>query len=84
MKKFLDVLGRYEKRALSALEAGEILGCSERQFRRWRDRYEEEGVDGLIDKRLGKASARRVPVDQVEWMLAQYRTQCRKHMSCPD
>jgi Helix-turn-helix domain len=61
MKKFLDVLGRYEGRKLSALEAGEILGCSERQFRRWRDRYEEEGLEGLVDRRLGKASAKRVP-----------------------
>lgn len=77
MKKFLDVLGRYERRKLSALEAGEILGCSERQFRRWRDRYEEEGLDGLLDKRLGKASAKRVPADRVEWMLEQYRTHYR-------
>ena len=77
MKKFLDVLGRYEKRQLSALEAVEILGCSERQFRRWRDRYEEEGENGLVDKRLGKASAKRVPADQLAWMLEQYRTQYR-------
>lgn len=34
---------------------------SERQFRRYRDRYEEEGRDGLRDKRLGKRSAQRVP-----------------------
>ena len=27
-------------------------------------RYEEEGLTGLFDKRLGKASARRVPIDQ--------------------
>jgi len=74
MKKFLDVLGRYEGRKLSALEAGEILGCSERQFRRWRDRYEEEGLEGLRDKRLGRASAKRVPADRLEWMLDQYRT----------
>jgi len=77
MKKFLDVLGRYERRKLSALEAGEILGCSERQFRRWRDRYEEEGLEGLRDKRLGRASAKRVPADRLEWMLEQYRTHYR-------
>jgi len=47
---------------------------SERQFRRYRDRYEEDGVDGLVDKRLGKASAKRVPVDEVAWMLDRYRT----------
>jgi len=74
MQKFRDVLSRWEGKELSALEAGEILGCSERQFRRYRGRYEEEGLAGLIDKRLGKASARRVPVDQIAWMLEEYRT----------
>jgi transposase len=74
MAKFRDVLSRWERRELSMMEAGEILGCSERQFRRYRDRYEEEGLAGLVDKRLGKASAKRVPVDVVGWMLAEYRT----------
>ena len=63
MKKFLDVLNRFERRDLSALDASELLGCSERQFLRYRGRYEEEGLDGLLDKRLGKPSAKRVPVD---------------------
>ena len=74
MQKFRDVLSRWEHRELSALEAGELLGCSERQFRRYRARYEEEGIEGLTDKRLGKASAKRVPVDRIVWMLEQYRT----------
>ena len=43
------------------LEAGEILGMSKRQFRRYRVRFEEEGLAGLADRRLGKPSARRVP-----------------------
>ena len=34
-------------------------------FRRWRDRYEAEGADGLYDRRLGRLSARRAPVDEV-------------------
>ena len=74
MDKFCDVLSRWKARELSAQEAGEILGCSERQFRRYRRRYEEEGLQGLFDKRLGKASARRVPIDRVNWMLWEYRT----------
>jgi hypothetical protein len=74
MQKFRDVLSRFERRELSAMEAGEILGCSERQFRRYRRRYEDEGLEGLVDRRLGKASAKRVPVDRVVWMLSQYRT----------
>lgn len=74
MEKFCDVLSRWKARELSAQEAGEILGCSERQFRRYRRRYEEEGLTGLFDKRLDKASARRVPIDKVTWMLSEYRT----------
>lgn len=74
MEKFCDVLSRWKARELSAHEAGEILGCSERQFRRYRGRYEEEGLEGLFDKRLGKASARRVPIDQVTWLLSEYKT----------
>lgn len=74
MEKFKDVLSRYQAKKLSGLEAAEILGMSERQFRRYRGRYEEEGANGLADKRLGKASAKSVPADKVEWMLDQYRT----------
>jgi transposase len=73
MKKFMDVLGRWESNELSALEAGEMLGMSERQFRRYRVRFEEEGLAGLADRRLGKASAKRVPRDTVAWMLEEYR-----------
>jgi transposase len=75
MQKFRDVLSRWERRELSAMEAGELLGFSERQFRRYRRRYEEEGLAGLIDKRLGRASERRVPVDEIAWMLDEYRSQ---------
>ena len=74
MQKFRDVLSRWERKELSAMEAGELLGCSERQFRRYRRRYEEEGLAGLVDRRLGKASLRRVPVDKLVWMLGEYRT----------
>jgi transposase len=71
--KFEDVYGRWQQRRLSQAEAAEILGMSERTFRRWRDRYQTEGLEGLLDRRLGKASARRVPVDQVDAVLTLYR-----------
>jgi len=74
MQKFRDILSRWERKELSAMDAGELLGCSERQFRRYRQRYEEEGLDGLADKRLGRASEKRVPVDEIAWMQEQYRT----------
>ena len=74
MQTFQNVLGHWQARRLSALEAAEMLGMSERSFRRYRRRYEDDGLDGLFDRRLDKASARRVPADRIEWVLEQYRT----------
>jgi hypothetical protein len=45
MQKFRDVLSRWERGELSMMEAGELLGMSERQFRRYRGRYEEDGAE---------------------------------------
>lgn len=73
MLKFRDVLSRWERRELSMMEAGELLGMSERQFRRYRDRFEEEGEAGLIDRRLGKLSPRRAAAGELRLMLARYR-----------
>jgi len=69
MLKFRDVFGRCEEGGLSKLEAAELLGINERTFRRWCRRYEEEGEAGLLDRRLGKPSPKRVPAaegDEVE------------------
>jgi hypothetical protein len=73
MQKFRDVLSRWELGSLSMLEAGELLGMSERQFRRYRDRYEEDGMDGLLDRRLGKPSPKQVPARELRLMLDLYR-----------
>jgi transposase len=71
--KFEEINERWQQRRLSQAEAAEILGMSERTFRRWRDRYRADGLEGLADGRLGKASARRVPIDQVQAVLTLYR-----------
>jgi hypothetical protein len=34
-----------------AMKTQEILGISDRQMRRWRERYEQQGYDGLMDRR---------------------------------
>ena len=54
-------------------QAAEILGISDRHMRRWRERYEQEGYNGLLDRRRGKPSRRRVPLALVEKVLALYR-----------
>jgi transposase len=73
MQKFGDVLSRWEAGGLSMMDAADLLGISERQFRRWRERYEEEGLDGLLDRRLGKPSPKRVPEAERRRMLELYR-----------
>ena len=73
MIKFLSVLSRYETSELSQMEAAELLGMGERTFRRWCVRFEEDGEDGLHDRRLGRASGKRVPVDREAEVEALYR-----------
>jgi transposase len=74
MMKFLDVLGRYEAAEFGQLEAAELLGVGERTFRRWCQRYEEDGEAGLLDQRLGKASGKRVPREREVEVEALYRS----------
>ena len=75
MLTFQNVLGHWQARRLSALEAAEMLGMSERSFRRYRRRY-EAGLDGLFDE--GRQGVRApLPADRIEWVLELYRT---RHM----
>jgi hypothetical protein len=62
-------MSRRERGRLSIAEAGELLGMSERQFRRYRDRHAEDGLDGLLDGRLRKPSPKRVPANAVRELL---------------
>ena len=74
MIKFSSILSRSEAAEFSQAEAAELLGIGERTFRRWRQRFEDEGEAGLLDRRLGKASGKRVPSDRSEEVDALYRT----------
>jgi transposase len=74
MVKFRSVLDRYESSELTQIDAADLLGITERTFRRWCHRYEEGGEAGLLDRRLGHASGKRVPVDRSEEVESLYRT----------
>ena len=63
--RFEEAYGGWTECRLSQEEAALLLGVCARTFRRYIDRYEEEGLDGLIDKRLSQVSHRRAPVDEV-------------------
>jgi transposase len=71
--RFEELLDRWESGSLSHAEAASALGISERTLRRWRERYAEEGADGLVDRRVGQPSPKRAPVDELERMRALYQ-----------
>lgn len=71
--RFEALLERHERGELSQVEAAEMLGMSERTFRRWRDRLRDEGPEGLIDGRIGKPSSRRASEDEILRMLGLWR-----------
>lgn len=58
---------------ISWIEAAEILDISCRHLRRIREKYEEVGYSALFDKRVGKASPKRIPVEVVEQVMGLYR-----------
>src|SRR5579872_7138741 len=71
--KVQEVILRAMAKKITWWQAAEIVGISDRSMRRWRERYEEFGYDGLFDRRRGKPSPKRVPVAQVEQVLGLYR-----------
>jgi len=71
--KVQEVILRALAKKITWWQAAEIIGISDRHMRRWRERYEEFGYDGLFDRRCGKPSPRRVPVATVEKVFALYR-----------
>lgn len=75
--RFEGIYGRFERSHLSCEDAADLLGVSVSTFGRWRRRYESEGASGLDDRRLGRASARRAPADQVMATLALFETRYR-------
>ena len=71
--KVQEVILRAMAKKITWWQAAEILGISDRHMRRWRERYVEEGYNGLLDRRRGKPSRRRVPVATVEKVFGLYR-----------
>lgn len=72
--RFEEVLGRYQSSTLSCELAAELLGMSVSTFYRMRKRYEDRGLEGLADRRLGRLSARAAPVDEVSAVLGLFKT----------
>lgn len=75
--RFEEVYCGWNESRLSQEEAAQILGVSDRTFRRYINRYEKDGLEGLSDKRLTQASFRRAPVDEVMELSSKYEGRYR-------
>jgi transposase len=73
--KVQEVILRAMAKKITWWQAAEIIGISDRSMRRWRERLEEFGYDGLFDRRRGQPSPKRVPLATVEQVLGLYRDQ---------
>ena len=71
--KVQEVILRAMAKRITWWQAAEIIGLSDRSMRRWRRRYEQYGYDGLFDRRRGRPSPKRVPVETVEEVLRLYQ-----------
>jgi transposase len=75
--RFEEAYGQWTEGHLTQGEAARLLGVCDRTFRRYIDRYNENGLEGLIDLRLSQVSHRRAPVDEVMALTEKYR---RRHL----
>ena len=72
--RFEALYERRQQRTLTMAAAAEILGVTERTFRRGSGRYDAEGAAGVQDRRIGRVSARAVPVDEALRIVTLYET----------
>jgi tRNA A37 N6-isopentenylltransferase MiaA len=71
--RFEEAYEGWNEGRLTQTEAACLLGICERSFRRYLLRYEAQGLEGLIDRRLEQMSNRRAPVDEVLALTERYR-----------
>ena len=71
--KIQEVILRAISGQILWMQAAEIIGISDRGMRRWKQRYEEYGYDGLFDRRAKKPGPKKVPLADVEKVLRLYR-----------
>jgi transposase len=57
--RFADLYEGWQIGRLSQQEAAEALGVSDRTFRRFSRRFEEDGANGLLDRRV-----KQLPTDE--------------------
>ena len=71
--RFQEAYDGWSVGRLTQAEAAQILGQCERSFRRHIERFEADGLQGLVDKRLSQISKRRAGVAEVDQLVQLYK-----------
>jgi hypothetical protein len=71
--RFEEAYEGWNEGRLTQAEAAQLLGVCERSFRRYMERYEAQGLEGLADRRLEQVSNRQAPADEVMALTERYR-----------
>ena len=72
--RFEEAYEGWTKGRLTQAEAALLLGQCERSFRRHVERYQADGLEGLLDKRLSQVSKRRASGREVDHVVALYKS----------
>ena len=72
--RFLEAYEGWGQGRLTQAEAALLLGQCERSFRRHIERYEADGMDGLLDRRLSQISRRRASSQEIDHVVKLYKS----------
>ena len=71
--KIQEVILKAVSKQILWIDAADIIGVSYRTMKRWKERYQKHGYDGIFDRRARRPSPKRVPLNELETILSLYR-----------
>jgi len=71
--RFQEAYDGWNQGRLTQTEAALLLGQCERSFRRHIERFEADGLEGLLDKRLSQISKRRASETEIDHVVQLYK-----------
>ena len=71
--KIQEVILKAVSKEILWIDAADIIGVSYRTMKRWKERYQTHGYDGIFDRRRRRPSPKRVPLNELETILGLYR-----------
>ena len=72
--RFQEAYDGWSEGRLTQAEAALLLGQCERSFRRHIERFQADGLEGLLDKRLSQISKRRASGVEVDHVVQFYKS----------